>query len=890
MASSDDEGDKHHHEQHVTNPVPPKPMRRASWLNEVQTIPHRKSSFTGVVAHSPTNSQPTTPSADPSPWATAGGSRSGQAHASGNPHSWGSAIWSNEPRKEPPARLTEVLPSPTSIVPPAPYGDGDTLLSPTSREQTGDSTIPFAIPLHPTPKTYRSQSYSVGQLDPESNPNITSYVTGRARPHPSNRIQHRPSHPGLLADVSEGSALSRVREADDDDDDSLDGSQQGVKLSPEQPTLESLARENALLRQAAASNQLENQRLRNRAVSANNVPGNFQMAHVAPAPNPQRAHGAFPEESDYAIDELDELSELQSIGGRSFSPRRFSEYSAEPEGQFSSFTFPENRKIESLKKGHWQSSLGFGGHTEGAQSRRHSFATVPARNGSVTSIGDGALGRDGDAELARRNSTSTEISGNFSIAENNALPRQGESGEYAHFRIYHGVEEAKLHQQHSQARSYALSYFTGMNFAQQQTGILPAGQAASIPTSYMLPSQYAAGRSQSPLDSAQRNVFAVPQHLALAQPRQNQQLCVVTFKCCRSEVFYIQEGTGLHVKPGDLVIVEADRGTDLGTVANANVSWTKAKELKEHYAEEHYKWLMMFSKHSGQGVNPNGSGANGTSAGQGAMSSAIGGMGPQSGQQGMQEVNPGELKPKMIKRLAQNHEIQTLKDKEGNEAKAKRVCQQKVVEHRLQMEILDAEFQMDWKKLTFYYFADAYINFNSLVTELFKVYKTRIWMSAINPASFASPSSGIQPPSGIGPGALGFGRNSPMNQRQQVEPLQYGPLSQYRGFQPTYGPPSNLGPSGPVAQTAALHNPYAYTFQPFGQQPRQHANVMADFQHAVPQPGELAIDYAQPDFGGMRAGQTGAGSAPGLAPGNRAHHMSPDAWVNSFEDLSLGSR
>lgn len=43
----------------------------------------------------------------------------------------------------------------------------------------------------------------------------------------------------------------------------------------------------------------------------------------------------------------------------------------------------------------------------------------------------------------------------------------------------------------------------------------------------------------------------------------------------------------------------------------------------------------------------------------------------------------------------------------------------------------------DWKKLTFYYYADTYINFNSLVTDLFKIYKTRIWMSAMNPASFA---------------------------------------------------------------------------------------------------------------------------------------------------------
>ena len=48
----------------------------------------------------------------------------------------------------------------------------------------------------------------------------------------------------------------------------------------------------------------------------------------------------------------------------------------------------------------------------------------------------------------------------------------------------------------------------------------------------------------------------------------------------------------------------------------------------------------------------------------------------------------------MIKRLAQPHEIYMLRDKEGNEAKAKRMCQQKVAEHHLNMEILDAEFQM----------------------------------------------------------------------------------------------------------------------------------------------------------------------------------------------------
>jgi cell fate regulator YaaT (PSP1 superfamily) len=171
---------------------------------------------------------------------------------------------------------------------------------------------------------------------------------------------------------------------------------------------------------------------------------------------------------------------------------------------------------------------------------------------------------------------------------------------------------------------------------------------------------------------------------ALSHARQNQLLYIVTFKCHRADVFYIQEDTGLQVKAGDLVIVEADRGTDLGTVEHANVSLQRARELKQKYADEHYKWLMMFSRQGQmEGSNVASSGLNGRSA--------TGGMGPHA--HGAQEPAT-EIKPKLIKRLAQNHEILTLRDKEGNEAKAKRVCQQKVAEHRLNMEILDAEFQM----------------------------------------------------------------------------------------------------------------------------------------------------------------------------------------------------
>lgn len=177
----------------------------------------------------------------------------------------------------------------------------------------------------------------------------------------------------------------------------------------------------------------------------------------------------------------------------------------------------------------------------------------------------------------------------------------------------------------------------------------------------------------------------------MGQPRHNQLLHIVLFKCSRADVFYIQEGTGLTVKPGDLVIVEADRGTDLGTVDLSNVDWQTAKELKEHYAEEHYKWLMMYSQNAAAAQE--GTGAGLMAASNGMQGGAIGGMGPPS-QHHMPEPGAGELKPKLIKRLAQSHEIHNLREKEGNEAKAKRVCMQKVKEHGLNMEILDAEFQM----------------------------------------------------------------------------------------------------------------------------------------------------------------------------------------------------
>ncbi len=382
LASSDDEADRIDHHQPA---IPPqKPTRRASWLNDTtQSGPQpRKGSFASSTM-SPTTSHPSTPSAESGNWGShsQSGTGVGRGHAGSSSFPWGTGIWNSESRKEPPSRMTELLPSPTSVHPPGSAGNGyfggDSLSS--QRDQPANTNIPFAIPLHPTPKTYRSQSYSVGQLDLDSpassstSAGPTTAFSGRGRALQHSGLHHRPSRPSMLSEMSNEGGLSKLKEVDDDDDESTNGSTHGVQLqSNEAKTIEILARENAILRQQ----QYQNSRIRPRSSTTNayNLGNGYGLQEPVP------------EESDYAIDELDEINEIQEMANKGTSGRRMSEYGV---GQrVSPYVSLENRKLENVKKAYWQSSLGFGGLGDIPPSRRHSFADIPKRQGSVSSVGD----------------------------------------------------------------------------------------------------------------------------------------------------------------------------------------------------------------------------------------------------------------------------------------------------------------------------------------------------------------------------------------------------------------------------------------------------------------------------------------------------------------------
>lgn len=202
----------------------------------------------------------------------------------------------------------------------------------------------------------------------------------------------------------------------------------------------------------------------------------------------------------------------------------------------------------------------------------------------------------------------------------------------------------------------------------------------------------AVGRHGPALSSSLPQHYAMPnrpgyqghQHSgALPRPGADMRLYLVTFKNSRADVYFVTPNAGLQVSVGDNVIVEADRGHDLGTVQYAGLNWVQARDLKQQSNEEHFHTLMAGS------INPkNATASQGFDTGSGnnkfgAPESTIGDAG-----------HGADLKPKMIKRLAQGHETATRRDKENNEAKARKICQQKVTEHGLDMEILDAEFQM----------------------------------------------------------------------------------------------------------------------------------------------------------------------------------------------------
>lgn len=244
LASSDDEQDL---SQRLAHHQIPKPLRRTSWLSDTNSA--RKSSYGASDAISPSQG-----------WdlGTESITRSNNNSATGfSP--WGGSIW-NDTQRNHPARLSELKTTYEKAV--GGHVNEEALASPTGRrDSTSDAAIPFAIPLHPTLKAYRSQSYSVGQMEEEANNNVpnrpiqTSHGSRTRATSNFAALQHRPSRPSMLSgDFSSDTMLEQVREVADDDEESNSNSEPSVRLSGSQNRkMEQIAMDNILRQQQHAT-------------------------------------------------------------------------------------------------------------------------------------------------------------------------------------------------------------------------------------------------------------------------------------------------------------------------------------------------------------------------------------------------------------------------------------------------------------------------------------------------------------------------------------------------------------------------------------------------------------------------------------------------------------
>lgn len=171
-------------------------------------------------------------------------------------------------------------------------------------------------------------------------------------------------------------------------------------------------------------------------------------------------------------------------------------------------------------------------------------------------------------------------------------------------------------------------------------------------------------------------------------------------------------------------------------------------------------------------------------------------------------------------------------------------------------------------------------------------------MSAINPASFASPSLGLQVPSGIGPGAVGITRPVQVERRfQQQEQLSYSSSAQEgRIYQSAGSPYHTLTDRGQLSPTSLQYAGYPYGYSPFAPTSRSSATSLennvpnttqsldplttfpttSDYQRIAPRfSSSLSIGSAN-DNGSY--GRQGEGD--GISAAN-------STWVTAMQTLSL---
>jgi len=100
---------------------------------------------------------------------------------------------------------------------------------------------------------------------------------------------------------------------------------------------------------------------------------------------------------------------------------------------------------------------------------------------------------------------------------------------------------------------------------------------------------------------------------------------------------------------------------------------------------------------------------------------------------------------KKVLRIAEEKDKAIVSENKQAATEAYEVCVQKVVEHNLDMKLVDVEYTFDRSKVIFYFTADGRIDFRELVKDLASIFRTRIELRQIGVRDEAKMLGGIGP-------------------------------------------------------------------------------------------------------------------------------------------------
>jgi len=100
---------------------------------------------------------------------------------------------------------------------------------------------------------------------------------------------------------------------------------------------------------------------------------------------------------------------------------------------------------------------------------------------------------------------------------------------------------------------------------------------------------------------------------------------------------------------------------------------------------------------------------------------------------------------KKVVRVADQKDRMIVEENKQAAKEAYEVCNEKVIEHQLDMKLVDVEYTFDRNKVIFYFTADGRVDFRELVKDLAAIFRTRIELRQIGVRDEAKMLGGIGP-------------------------------------------------------------------------------------------------------------------------------------------------